>query len=440
MTAEFSPVAADLTHRRVLKIALPIVAANVTVPLLGLVDTAVVGQLGMAAPIGAVGLGAVILSSVYWIFGFLRMGTTGLAAQAHGAGDGQETGAILKRGLLIALTAGLVLISLQALLVWAAFQVAPATAEVEALTRDYLAIRIWGAPAIIATYALTGWLIALERTRAVLVLQLAMNGLNIVLDLVFVMGLGWGVQGVAAATLIAEISGAALGLWLCRDGLARTTARVFDAVRLRRMASVNGDIMIRSVLLQGSFTAFLFLSAGQGDTQLAANQVLLQFLTLMAFLLDGFAFAAETLVGQAVGARRAGALRRAVRLSAQWCAGGALVMALAFAVAGGPLIDLMTTAPEVRDVARLFLFWAILSPLFGVSSFLLDGIFIGATRTAEMRNAMALSVAGYALALWLLLPVLGNHGLWAAMFVLYILRAVTMAVQYPKIPRALEAP
>jgi multidrug resistance protein, MATE family len=253
------------------------------------------------------------------------------------------------------------------------------------------------------------------------------------------MGLGWGVPGVAAATVIAEGSGAALGLWLCRDGLAATAAQVFDTIRLRRMASVNGDIMIRSVLLQGSFTAFLFLSAGQGDTQLAANQVLLQFLTLMAFLLDGFAFAAETLVGQAVGARRVGALRRAVRLSAQWCAGGAVVMAGVFALAGGALIDLMTTAPEVREAARLFLIWAVLSPLFGVASFLLDGIFIGATRTAEMRNAMILSVAGYALALWLLLPLLGNHGLWAAMFVLYILRAATLAALYPRIPRALEA-
>jgi MATE family multidrug resistance protein len=421
----------------VLRIALPIVAANVTVPLLGLVDTAVVGQLGQAAPIGAVGLGAVILASVYWIFGFLRMGTTGLTAQAHGAGDADESGAILKRGLLVAGAAGLALIALQLPLVWAAFRVAPASPEVEALTRGYLSIRIWGAPAIIATYALTGWLIALERTRAVLALQLVMNGLNIVLDLVFVIGLGWGVAGVAGATVIAEVSGVVYGLWLCRAALKPTAARVFDALRLRRMAAVNTDIMIRSVLLQGSFTAFLFLSAGLGDTQLAANQILLQFLTLMAFLLDGFAFAAETLVGQAVGARRAGAFRQAVRLSALWSAGGAVVLAAGFALSGGALIDAMTTAPEVRAAARLFLSWAVLSPLFGVGSFLLDGIFIGATETRAMRNAMILSVAGYALALWLTQP-LGNHGLWASMFVLYGLRAATLGALYPRIPRTLE--
>jgi len=431
-------VTTALTHARVLKIALPIVLANVTVPLLGLVDTAVVGQLGLAAPIGAVGLGAVILSSVYWIFGFLRMGTTGLTAQAHGAGDTGEVGAILKRGLLIAGAGGLALLVLQLPLVWAAFQIAPASAEVEDLTRAYLQIRIWGAPAIIATYALSGWLIALERTRAVLALQLLMNGLNIVLDVVFVLWLDWGVGGVALATVMAEVAGVTFGLWLCRAGLVATATRVFDAVRLRHMASVNGDIMIRSVLLTASFTAFMFLSAGQGDTQLAANQVLLQFLTLMAFLLDGFAFAAETLVGQAVGARRLAAFRQTVRLSAIWCGSGALLMALVIATLGAPLIDLLTTAPEVRATARQFLFWAALSPLFGVASFLLDGIFIGATRTREMRNAMILSVAVYALSIWLLLPY-GNHGLWASMLVLYIARALTLGAVYPRIPRSLEA-
>jgi MATE family multidrug resistance protein len=191
--------APDLTHRRVLKIALPIVAANVTVPLLGLVDTAVIGQMGQAAPIGAVGLGAIILAVFYWMFGFLRMGTTGLAAQAHGAGDGPEAGAILKRGLLIAGAAGLAMIALQGVLFGAAFRVAPASDQVEALASQYLAIRIWGAPATIASYALTGWLIAIERTRAVLVLQLVTNGANIGLDVWFVLGLGWGVPGVAAA-------------------------------------------------------------------------------------------------------------------------------------------------------------------------------------------------------------------------------------------------
>ena len=323
-----------LTHGRVLRIALPIVASNVTVPLLGLVDTAVVGQLGEAAPIGAVGLGAIVLSAFFWMFGFLRMGTTGLTAQAHGAGDAAETGAILKRGLMIAGAAGAVIIALQLPLIWGAFRLAPGSAEVEGLAAQYLHIRIWGAPATIGMYALTGWLIALERTRAVMALQMLTNGANILLDLWFVLALGWGVPGVALATLIAEWSGLALGLWLVRAGLAAKGARIFDAVKLKRMALVNGHIMLRSILLQGCFTAFLFLSAGRGDLALAANQILLQFLEVMAYLLDGFAFAAETLVGQAVGARSREGLGRAVRLTSTWGLAGALLMALLFAAAG----------------------------------------------------------------------------------------------------------
>ncbi len=431
--------AAELTHRRVLAIALPIVLANLTVPLLGLVDTAVVGQLGAAAPIGAVGLGAVILTSVYWIFGFLRMGTTGLVAQAHGAGDTAESGAVLKRGLLVAGVAGLALIALQAPLIWAAFRIAPASAEVEALTRTYLDIRIWGAPATISAYALTGWLIAVERTRSVLLLQLVMNGLNIVLDVWFVLGLGWGVAGVAWATLIAEYAGLGLGLWLCVAAFTGPKGRILDGPRLKRMAAVNTDIMLRSILLQASFTAFLFLSAGKGDEVLAVNQILMQFLQLTAYLLDGFAFAAEALVGQAVGARAAPRLARAVRLTSIWGVGGAVALALGFALAGGPAIDLMTTAPELREQARLFLPWVVAAPLVGIASWMLDGIFIGATRTREMRNAMLGAVALYALALWLLWG-WENHGLWAALMVLNAARGVLMGLYYPRIPESLGAP
>nr|WP_245243264.1 MATE family efflux transporter [Pararhodobacter sp. SW119] len=428
-----------MTHRRVLAIALPIVLANLTIPLLGLVDTAVVGQLGAAAPIGAVGLGAVILTSVFWVFGFLRMGTTGLVAQAHGAGDVAESGAILKRGLLVAGAAGLGLIALQGPLIWGAFRIAPASAEVEALTRTYLDIRIWGAPATIAAYALSGWLIALERTRAVLVLQLVMNGLNIVLDVWFVLGLGWGVAGVAWATLIAEYAGLGLGLWLCASAFTGPKGRILDGPRLKRMAVVNTDIMLRSILLQGCFTAFLFVSAGQGDAVLAVNQILMQFLQLTAYLLDGFAFAAESLVGQAVGAKAATRLSRTVRLTSVWGVGGAVGLALGFALGGGVGIDLMTTAPELRELARIFLPWVVAAPLLGVAGWMFDGIFIGATRTREMRNAMLASAVLYASALWLF-GGWGNHGLWAALMVLNAARGVLMALYYPRIPDSLRAP
>ena len=302
-------VARDVvTHRRVLKIAVPIVISNATVPILGAVDTGVVGQMGAAAPIGAVGLGAIILSALYWIFGFLRMGTVGLTAQAAGNGEEGEVAALLTRGLLIGAGAGLALMALQLPLFWASFQLAPGSPEVEGLARQYMAIRIWSAPAAISIYAITGWLIAQERSRAVLVLQVWMNGVNILLDLWFVLGLGWGVEGVAIATFLAEWSGAALGLWFCRAAFAgvawRDWVQVFDGPRWTRMMRVNTDILIRSLLLQAIFVSFLFMGSGLGDVTLAANQVLLQFLMITSYGLDGFAFAAEAIIGRAYGAGR----------------------------------------------------------------------------------------------------------------------------------------
>ena len=419
-----------VTHGRVLKIAVPIVLSNVTVPLLGAVDTGVVGQMGQAAPIGAVGIGAVVLASFYWIFGFLRMGTSGLAAQAHGAGDEAERTAVLLRAVIIGFLAGSLIALLQGPLFLLAFRLAPASAEVEALARSYLELRIWGAPATIALYAVTGWMIALERTKRVLLLNLWINGVNILLDLWFVLSLGLGVPGVALATLIAEWSGLALGLWLCRDAfgpaLEAARARLADNQALRRMMAVNTDIMIRSVLLQGSFTTFLFLGAGFGDVTLAANQVLLQFLEITAYALDGFAFAAESLVGQAVGARSRPALRRAVRVSFQWGIAGAIALSLVFGFYGPRIIDLMTTAPEVRETARIYLWWLVAAPLIGVASWMYDGVFIGATATREMRNAMLLCVANYVVALALLLPTLDNHGLWAALMLLNATRGMVL--------------
>ncbi|RBW57404.1 MATE family efflux transporter [Ruegeria sp. A3M17] len=428
---------APITHKRVLRIAAPIVLSNATVPILGAVDTGVVGQLGQAAPIGAVGMGAVILATIYWVFGFLRMGTTGLAAQARGAGDTAETGALLMRGLLLGGAAGLFFILTQVWLFWGAFALSPASPEVESLTRAYLEIRIWGAPATIALYAVTGWLIAVERTKGVFVLQIWMNGLNIVLDLWFVLGLGWGVEGVAIATLIAEWTGLALGLWLCHDAFAgnqwRDWPRIFDPARLRRMMQVNGDIMVRSVLLTGAFTTFLFVGSDLGDVNLAANQVLLQFLEITAFALDGFAFSAEALVGSAVGARDRAQVRRASIMASQWGVGGAFALGLVFFLTGPSLIDLMSTSPEVRIAAREFLLWAALAPVIGVASWMFDGIYIGATWTRAMRQAMIQSVAIYVVALFLLVPTFGNHGLWAALMVLNIVRGVTLGWRYPKL-------
>ena len=311
-----------ITHARVLRIALPIMISNATVPILGAVDTGVVGQMGLAAPIGAVGIGAVILTAVYWLFGFLRMGTTGLTSQALGAGQAGEVAALLTRSLMIGLTGGVLFILLQGPVFDLAFRVSPASDEVEGLAREYMAIRVWSGPALIAMYGVTGWLIAQERTGAVLAIQVAMNGLNIGLDLWFVLGLDWGVTGVAWATFIAEWSGLALGLWFCRAAFRvpawRDWPRVFDRVQLRRMAGVNRDILLRSLMLETVFVSFLFLGADFGDVTLAANQVLLQFLHIVSNALDGLAFAVETMVGQAVGRRDGAMLRRGALVTSLW--------------------------------------------------------------------------------------------------------------------------
>ncbi|MCC5984891.1 MAG: MATE family efflux transporter [Rhodobacteraceae bacterium] len=402
------------------------------------------GPTGGVAPIGAVGLGAVVLTTVYWIFGFLRMGTTGLVAQARGAGDAAETGAILTRSMMVGLGAGLAMIALQVPLVWAAFTIAPASAEVESLARDYLAIRIWGAPATISLYALTGWLIATERTRGVLALQFWINGVNIALDLWFVLGLGWGVQGVAIATLIAEWSGLALGLWLCRAAFSgrqwRDWPRVFDRARIRRMMQVNGDIMLRSVVLQASFTTFLFIGAGFGDVDLAANQVLLQFLAVIAYGLDGFAFAAEALVGQAVGARSIMAMRRAGVMTSVWGFGTAVALAAGFWALGPWAIDVMAKDPAVQAAARLYLPWVVAAAVISLAAYMLDGIYIGATGTRQMRNTVLFSALCYAGAIWALVPVFGNHGLWAALLLFNALRGLTLGLLYPGLERQCFGP
>ncbi len=440
MADSMAPASGPLTHARVLRIAAPIVISNATVPILGAVDTGVVGQLGLAAPIGAVGIGAIILTAIYWIFGFLRMGTSGMTSQANGAGQTGEVAAMLTRSLMIAAVGGLTIIALQLPLFWGAFSIAPASAEVEGLAREYMNIRVWSAPAIIALYAVTGWLIALERTGAVLMIQVLMNGANILLDLWFVLGLGWGVEGVAWATFIAEWGGLGLGLWFCRAAFGvpawRDWGRVFDRVRLRLMLGVNLDILLRSMMLEVMFVSFLFLASDFGDVTLAANQVLLQFLHITAYALDGFAFAAEALVGAAFGARSAVRVRRAALLTSLWGIGCGVVLAVGFGIVGVWGIGLMTTAPDVQAAAQLYLPYMIAVPPLAVAAYMLDGIFIGATRTRDMRNMMAISLAVYGIAVLLLLPAFGNHGLWIALLISYVTRGLSLGARYPALERA----
>ncbi|MGH1414116.1 MAG: MATE family efflux transporter [Pelagimonas sp.] len=433
-----------ITHARILKIAIPIMLANVAVPLIGVVDTAVVGQIPRAEPIAAVGIGAIVLSAIYWVFGFLRMGTAGLTAQAEGAGDRGEVVALLVRSLMIGGLGGLAMILLLQPILALAFGVSPVEQEVEDLSRRYMQIRIWSAPAAVAMYGILGWLIARERARSVLVLQLCVTFINVGLDLLFVTGLGWGVEGVAVSSFVAEWSGLALGLWLCRNALkhpsARDWPRIFDTSAMRRMALVNTDILLRSLLLEAVFLSFTFYySAGLGTVMLAANQVLMQFIQVMAFALDGFAFAAEALVGQAFGAKAAGRLRRAAVMSSLWAFICNFGFALGFWFGGGLIIDMITKDPEVQSNARLFLVWIAMTPILGLPSWMLDGIFIGATRTRDMRNMMVISAAAYFIAVSLMLPAWGNHGLWAALMVSFVVRALTLGARYPSLERATEA-
>ncbi len=439
-TVNQSTAPQEITHKRVLKLAVPLVLSNATVPILGAVDLGVVGQMGAAAPIGAVGLGAIILTTVFWIFGFLRMGTVGLVGQAAGAGDDAEVSIILTRALLIAVAAGFALIVLQPLIFAAALAMSSASDEVENLARSYLSIRIWTAPAAIAIYALTGWLVAMERTSGVFWVQLVMNGVNILLSMAFVLWLDMGVQGVAYGTVVAEVLGAGLALYLCRDAFAhpdwRKWSQVFDRAKLIRMALLNTDILIRSALLMIIFSSFVFLGTRFGDVTLAANEVLVQFMYITAYAMDGFAFAAETLIARAMGRGDPSRLRRSAMMTGFWGGVVCVTTSLGFALVGPCLIDVMAKSPEVQAVARTYLPWMVAAPLIGCVAWMMDGIFIGATQSRDMRNMMIVSFIVYWIAVWLFLPLWGNHGLWAALLVSFLARGITLSLWYPALERA----
>jgi len=429
-----------LTHRAILAIALPVMISNISTPLIGVVDTGVVGQIPDPAYIGAVAVGSLIFSFVFWAFGFLRMGTTGLTAQALGACDDAEVTASLGRALIIALTVGSGLIALQWPIREAAFALLGGSERVEILAGTYFEIRIWAAPATLANYALLGWFIGLGRTDIGLVLQLVLNLTNMALDALFVLGFGWDVRGVASGTLIAEWGAALVGVMIALRHLRTfggrwSKERLLVVDRLRRTIAVNGDIMIRSLALIFVYVWFMAQGAKQGDVILAANAVLMHFISVSAFFLDGLAFAAEALVGRAIGAAHRAGLTAAAKMTTLWAGGVALFLSLATAVLGTELIDLLTVDGAARAAARTYLPWAVGAPLLGVWAFQLDGIFIGATRSAQMRNAMLASWLIYVVAWWGFTP-LGNHGLWAALYVSYLARVATLYYHYPALVRS----
>lgn len=420
----------------ILVLAAPIMLANASTPLIGVVDAAVIGRLGDAALIGGVAVGAAVFGVIYWCFGFLRMSTTGFTAQALGARDADELAATLARALLIAVAFGIAIVVFQVPIRQAFRWFLGGSPAVQAATTDYYDWRIWAAPAGLINFVLLGWFIGLGRTMVAFWLQLVANMVNIGAALLFVPVLGWGVPGVGLAAFLAETAAAGAGLIVAwREVRARgawtSRATILAAAKLKAMFAANRDIMIRTVCVLAVGQIFIRFGAGQGDDVLAANAILTSLIFITYYLLDGYAHAAETLVGQAIGARDRPRLDATVRLSTI-AAGitGVAIMALIW-FAGAAMIAFMTTNESVRALASAYLGWAALLPFVAVWCFLLDGVFIGATRTADMRNMMVVSFAVYLVALAALVPLIGNHGLWAAHAIFFIARAITLAWKYP---------
>ena len=437
----------SISYRYLLQKAWPIILANASVPLLGLVDTAVIGNIGSITDLGAIAFGALIFSFVYWSFGFLRMGTTGFAAQASGAGDQQEVRAVLGRALLIALCLGVVLILIQWPIGLAAFSLLDGSAPVEAVAQQYFDIRIWGAPATLATFALMGLLIGLGKSRTLLIIQLFLNGLNILLDVWFAGILGWGASGIALGTVIAEWTTVLLAGWLVYRTLNERKlltevfwpkAKIMDLSALLKTASANLDIMLRTLILVFSFAFFINQSAKFGDTVLASNHILLQLIAFSAFFLDGYAFVVEALVGGAIGAKRRDVFDLAVRRSTVLALITAILLALVIALVGDIAVMLMTDISSVRLAANQLLPFAALYVLFSFAAFQLDGIFIGASFTRQMRDAAALSIAVYFIAWWALSDQHGIQGLWGAMIIYVVARAVALLLFYPSLRRSVR--
>ena len=436
----------ETSYRALLARAWPIILANAAVPTLGLVDTAIIGNVATTVDLGAIALGAVIFSFVYWSFGFLRMSTTGFVAAEAGAQREPELRAVVARALLMAFGLGILLILLQSGIAWVAIEMFSAPDAVERVTRGYFDLRIWGAPATLSLFALMGVLIGLGLSKQLLFVQLFMNGLNIALDLLFAGVFDMGAPGVALGTALAEWTTLALGLLIVSRALnARSRAAKFvdwpEVLRrdaLLSMLSSNVDIMIRTLLLILSFAFFADQSARYGEVVLASNHLLLQLVSFAAFFLDGYAFVVEALVGKARGAGRAGLFHLAVVRSTVLAASTAVLLALGLFFGGTSLIALLTDIEPVREASAPLLGYAVVYIAVSFGAFQLDGIFIGLGATREMRNAAIHSIVVYFAAWWLLAPAFGVEGLWVAMIIYVIARAAALGRYYPRLNKLVE--
>lgn len=417
------------TDRQILHIALPSIVSNITVPLLGLIDVSIVGHLGAASYIGAIAVGGMLFNMIYWLFGFLRMGTGGLTAQAYGRHDLEEVTRILLRSLSISLLLALALLLLQYPIRNIAFMCMDTSEEVRQLATLYFHICIWGAPATLGLYGFTGWYIGMQNSRFPMFIAITQNIVNIAASLFFVFALGMKVEGVALGTLVAQYAGLAMAclLWLAYYRPLRKYLRqkaLFDRTEMKRFFQVNRDIFIRTLCLIAVTVFFTSTGAAYGDVVLAVNALLMQLFTLFSYFMDGFAYAGEALTGKYIGAKDNQSLRLTIRYLFKWGIALSLLFTLLYGAGGKSFLGLLTNDTSVISASEEYIYWVLAIPLAGFSAFLLDGICIGATATHLMLRSMLVASASFFLLYYGLHDTLGNHALWMAFIVYLSLRGV----------------
>lgn len=429
-------------NRQLFALALPMILSNITVPLLGLVDTAVIGHLSDAYYLGGVALGSTIITLIIWLLGFLRMATTGLVAQAYGANDTASQLKLLVQGAMLATGLGIAVILLQIPILNLALGLSEASMEVERYCREYFQVRVWSTPFALLNLVMLGWLLGRQQPKAAMWQLILANLANIILDVLFVMGFGWGVKGAALASVCADITAFSVALYMVLQQLKLSSQFKFDQLRVHltfagygKLLKLNSDIFIRSLCLQAAFAFMTFHGAGLGDNTVAANAVLLNLLLLISYALDGIAYYAEAEVGKAYGQKRAQQLHEAVVLAWCWSAITAVGFTLIFSLWGSHIIELLTSIDKVRTTAQTYLIWLVLLPLWSFSSYLFDGVYIGAAQGKVMRNSMIIATFGAFFPTWYLLQSLlpseqANHALWAAMTAFMLTRSLTLAAHY----------
>ncbi len=424
-------------NKRILNLAIPNIITNITVPLLGMVDLAIVGHIGDKTHIGAIAIGTMIFNFIYWNFGFLRMGTSGFTAQAYGAKDFSEAMKILIRGIAIALGIALLLIALQTPIGRFSLFIVDGSERMEQLAYQYFLIRIWAAPATLGLYAIKGWFIGMQNARIPMLIAIFINVFNIGFSLFFVLGLNMGIGGVALGTVFAQYGGLILSviLWMVYYRRFLRYVNVKGSLKLsemKRFFHVNADIFIRSLCLVGVFTYIPIAGAKMGDTVLAVNTLLMQFFTLFSYIMDGFAYAGEALTGRYIGAKNKESLRSSIRLIFRWGLGLSVLFVILYTFWGENLFRVFTDDVSTIEYAHLYYWWVLMVPLSGYAAFLWDGIFIGATASKTMRNAMLLSTIIFFGVYLAFVSYLGNNALWLALIVFLLARGIIQWLYAPK--------